>query len=250
MTAAASEMGLWATTWSVAQRNITACAAYVGMMMVIGFAQDFMSSSGGLSVAQGFAAAFLAIPAHLSVLRGDKQLQTLMGTNDNRVLWRFFWRAFLLGAIAFIPAIIALILAATVFQAEVTIAIGIMALILAMAFPIVFAKWGTMLPAAVVDSDYSFATASRRSSTTFGYAFSRLLVSFLVLTALMVAVILGLAMLSAGDGKFLLPSGMPDMPMIAGAALGNIIGAFQVVMTAVILSRAYLRAEGKTAVST
>jgi hypothetical protein len=46
------------------------------------------------------------------------------------------------------------------------------------------------------------------------------------------------------DGRFITFSGKPDIAAIGGALIANVVGAFQIVMTAVILSRSYMMAEG------
>jgi hypothetical protein len=245
MPVTSEQQSIWVRTLDVARRNTRACLIYIGLMMAIGLAQDFISNSGGLAVAQALAAAMLAIPAHLSVLRGEQQPQPYSGAADNRMLWRFSWRAFLLGAIAFIPAIAAMIMALSMdASAEVTIAsmLGVLAVV----STIVFAWWGTLLPATVLDGDSSFKAAGRRGSQTFGYAAGRLFLCFVVLGAVIVGIVALFANLSAGDGSFFF-NGRPDIAMIAGTLIANAVGAFQVVMTAVILSRAYLIAEPTTA---
>jgi hypothetical protein len=246
LTNGVGQPGLWAKTIEVARRNFKACLTYVGIMVTIGLAEDYMSSGGGLTIAKGLAAAFLAIPAHLSVLKSDQALTGIMGTTDNKILWRFFWRAFLLGVISFAPAMIILIVLLTQ-ETGLTLAILAMAAVLAVTAPIVFAKWGTMLPASVIDADYSFAAAGQRGKKTFGYAAIRLFVSFVVLTIAMIAVVLLPLQFSEGDGRFISSDGRPDVAAILGNLAANAIGAFQIVMTAVILSRTYLKAEGVAA---
>jgi hypothetical protein len=241
MTAADGGHGLWAKTIETAHKNMTAILAYIGFMMVIGLAQDYMSSTSALTFAQAFVAALLAIPVHLYVLTNQTSPMSL-GTKDNKVMWRFIWRGFLLGLIAILPALIVFVVL-LLNEAEIGIAILIFALIFSVTSILVFAKWGTMLPASVIGEDHSFAAASARSSKTFGYSVANLCVSFLLLTVLMLGAAMGFASLSGGDGRFIGENGAPDMFAIGGTAIANAIGAFQIVMTAVILSRAFMIAE-------
>ncbi len=103
-----------------------------------------------------------------------------------------------------------------------------------------------MLPATVVGGDKRFAAAGARAQRSFGYAFPRLLLSFGLLGIAMVATVLFLGMYTEGDGTFF-PDGGVDVISILSSLILNVVGAYQIAMTAVILSRAYLLAEEKTA---
>jgi hypothetical protein len=167
MTNTIQNKGLWAKSVEVARENMSACLTYVGIMMVIGFAQDYMSSNSGLAVGQGFAAALLAIPAHLTLLKAGSAAQGLLRTTDNKILWRFFIRTVALGAIALVPALLLMIF---MLAMRANPEISVLALLGVFAFLacLVFAKWGTMLPASVLGADTSFAAAAPRGRQSFG----------------------------------------------------------------------------------
>ncbi len=240
------EKGIWSAALDICKRNSGAVAAYVGLMMVIGLAQDFISSSGGLAVAQAFAAALLAIPAHLSVLKNIDSGTGMKMVGDNKVFGQFVWRGFGLGFLALIVPFVVLFGLLIADSQNVVLAFGAFGLLAALLAAAIFAKWGTMLPAIVVGNDKRFATAGQRGSHSFGYAFPRLLLSFGGVSLLMILLAVLVGQMSNGDGRFF-PDGGVDAGAILSALAGNVVGAYQVALTAVILSRAYLMAEAKTA---
>lgn len=240
-----SQPGIWLAAWTILQRNRTAVLVYVAIMMLLGFAQEHMGGSSSLIVAQTVTAAWLAIPAHLSVLRNMDVSLSLKGTGAENAVIPFVMRGIGLGLLASVLPffLLFLMLVRSWDTAQTFLIFGLVAVL---TFSVVFAVWGTMLPAAVVNGDKRFARAARRASHSFGYAFPRLLVSFGVLSAVMVGAVMFLGRFMQPQGTFF-PAGGVDVVAIFAALLNNVIGAYQIAMTAVILSRAYLMAEEKTA---
>jgi uncharacterized integral membrane protein len=234
--------GLWAESFRVFKVNAKPVAVYIAAMMLIAFVSEHLSSGSGLTIAQAFAAAVLAIPAHLAVLKNTRPDGSLMGISNGKIVNAFAFRGIGLGLLAFlVPAIVFIALLVAGVQIAINGVISATLLLLASAF--VFSKWGTMLPAAVLETDKTMATASMRSKKVFAYAFPRLLLCFGVLTVLVfVPILLVAALFNVGDMMFSQQTGI-DLPLIIGILVAQIVGAFQVVMTAVILSRSYLRAE-------
>jgi hypothetical protein len=228
------DRGLWIESWDVLKRNELPALIYVGAILLLALLSELVAASTGFSVAQAIAAAYLAIPAHLTMLKGISGNAALA---NNKIIAPFFLRSIGLGLLTFIPALIAVFL---FMASSLQTAIAAAAIAALLGGAAIFAKWGTMLPATAVEADNSFAAAGRRGAATFGYAFPRLLVAFGVLTALQFAIIFGLASMSRSDGNILPASGGIDAAIILGIAAGALIGAYQIAMTAVVLSRAYL----------
>jgi hypothetical protein len=237
--------GIWAKSFEVFKRNIGPGAAYVGGMLLLAILSEFMETTGGQWAGQIFIAAMLAIVAHLTVLKGVAGFAGMSkAENSGYLLTRFAWRGLILGLIACVPMAAAMFIVLGGGYGEV-IAIAAALVILLFAASLVFAAWGTMLPACVMGEGFGFSQATSRGKLTFGYAFPRLLVAFGLLSFIGLAFAIGTAKLSGGDGNILPKSGGFDVLIFTGILADNIVGAFQIVMTAVILSRAYVMAEAR-----
>lgn len=238
-----SQPGIWRAAWTILQRNPSAGLAYVAAMMVIGFLQDHMNSGSGLAIAQAFAAAFLAIPAHLSVLKNVDVGLKLKDAGADKAIVPFVLRGLGLGVLAGIVPLIVLIVMLVRTEGETSIGFLVFGILAIVTFALVFAKWGTMLPATVAGGDKRFAAAGARASRCFGYAFPRLLVSFGLLGVATASTVFLFGMF-ADSSTFSSDAGIGS---VVTSLLFNGLGAYQIAMTAVILSRAYLMAEDKTA---
>ena len=242
------EKGLWRESADVFHRNLKPCLAYIGAMLAIAVAAELFKSSSPSIIAQSFAAALLAIPAHLTVLKNKAGFDALNSPESSKAIMSFVFRGIGLGVISFIPFILTLIfllsLGMTVWEA-----VPRSSLLLLLCASWIFAKWGTMLPAIIAQDDKSIARSGIRGSMVKGYAFPRLLLAFGILSTIQLGIFLALASLSNGDGNYFPDTGGFDFVLIAASIISGILGAFQIVMIAVILSRSYLRAEGKTAVA-
>lgn len=236
------QIDLWPESLRILKLNAKPVAGYVCAMMIIAFVGEHLSSHSALSVAQAFAAAILAIPAHLSVLNSTSQPSSVIGASGGKVTNSFVFRCIGLGILSFaVPAVIFIMLMASGVNLAINGAVSAIALLVFSA--LVFAKWGTMLPATVLETDKSMARASQRGADIFGYAFPRLLMCFGLLTVLqIVPILLVVLAFNSSDLMFSTQTGL-DAPQILAMIVANVIGAFQIVMTAVILSRSYLQAE-------
>jgi hypothetical protein len=240
--------GLWAETAEVFHRNLKPCLAYVFAVLAIAFAAEFVKSNSSFTVAQSFAAALLAIPAHLTVLKNQAGFAALNVPANGKLTMPFVFRGLGLGFLALIPFLAALIALIAAGMPEWTALLASVAVLLVFA-ALVFAKWGTMLPAVLAQDDKTLSRAGQRGSLVMGYALPRLLLCFGFLSAVQIGLVFGFTSVGEGDGNFFPVIGGFDVLLFAATLIGSIIGAFQIVMTAVILSRSYLRAEGKTAVA-
>jgi hypothetical protein len=236
-----NQTSIWAESWRVLMLNLGPAGFYVAAMLAISTAAEFLESKAGLTIAQVVAAAALAIPAHLTVLKNLSGFDSMKGS---KVLMPFVLRSVGLGALVFIlgmaiPAV--LLFNGYIDQSEAIVAMMALFLILGV---LVFAKWGTMLPASAVDADKSFAAAGRRGKIAFGYSISRLFVAFGVMTVIQLAVTYLLTLVfPTANQDFFPASGGIYFASVLAVTLGSFVGAYQIVMTAVILSRSFQKAE-------
>ena len=233
---------IWSTSLRIMKKEIIYVLAYCAMIVVFLMIEEKMENTSASSIALTFASAMLAIPAHLSVLSrlGTADAMRELQSKSSRYIGSFVFRTIVLGVISCAP-MLALVMSANNWGRTSLIATAVLALLLSAA--LVFAKWGTMLPAIVMQSDKTFAAAGRRGRMSFSYAFPRLLVSFGLLSVVQILAIAAAAnMLGAGDSYFPAAGGF-DFGLLLSAMIGTAISSYQIVMTAVILSRSYLRAE-------
>ncbi|WP_395450010.1 hypothetical protein ACHMW7_09440 [Aminobacter sp. UC22_36] len=235
---------IWSTSLRIMKKEIIYVLAYCAMIVVFLMIEEKMENTSASSIALTFASAMLAIPAHLSVLSRLSTADAMreLQSKSPRYIGSFVFRTIVLGAISGAPILaLVIFLSANNWGRTSLIATAVLALLLLAA--LVFAKWGTMLPAIVMQSDRTFAAAGRRGRMSFFYSFPRLLVSFGLLSVVQILAIAAAAnMLGAGDSYFPAAGGF-DFGLLLSAMIGTAISSYQIVMTAVILSRSYLRAE-------
>lgn len=242
------ESGIWVKSLEVARANRVAFCVYVTLVMAAAIFGDLQSSS-TLAYAAGtqvFAAALLAVPAHISVLMNISGLAAIATPIAGTAVTAFVSRGLLLMALSAAPAFaVAYLLSGPATGMGLKIAASYAVTLCSAA--VVFAVLGSMLPATVAGTDSGIAASARRGLRSFGYAFPRMLACFgLLATATYACVKVGTAF-SAGDAPILLEDEGFDITATAAAFASTVIAAFHVVLTAVILCRAYMRAEGKTA---
>jgi hypothetical protein len=121
------------------------------------------------------------------------------------------------------------------------LALGSIALLLAASFT--FARWGTILPATVISGDTSVSSASARGNKTMGYAFPRFILCFSLTTLAQIAVLAPGIELNDLPDKYFPETGGFNIALLLATAAYAIVSAFQITITAVILSRAYLLTE-------
>ncbi len=244
MTVAAFQTGLWAETWRVARINLRKVVIYVAAMIIIAALPEFLDGKGGSGfwVAQTFAAVLLAIPAHLTVLRNSP----VIDATANRVFLDFWWRGLILSVLPFIPCAVLALVMIWSWGAHEVIAGGVSLLLWLILGSAAFAKWGTVLPAVITDCDKTYSAAGARGSQTFGYAFGRLLVSLGLLTAIQFGASFTMLMVFNSSGDFFTASGGIDILTWLIGLVSQLIGAYGLIMTAVILSRSLLLAENNT----
>lgn len=243
MVSAGFKKDLWAETGRIMRMGLKWVFLCIALMAAIALFEEFGSRDGksaSMLIPQLIAAAVLAVPAHLGVLRNSTAYDNIA----SGAMMSFVWRGVAIGALSTIPSFIILVFALSQGVAEIA-AIVAMAVFWLVTGSLSFAWLGTVLPAVITGHDYSFTAAAARGTRTFKYSFPRLLVSFGLITFLQILGSIGFVMLSSGDGNFFPKAGGVDAMLIMGFLIAQVIGAFGIVMTAVVLSRAFLMAEGK-----
>lgn len=237
-----NEGNIWQATIQVCRAIPSLIATYVMVTVVVAEGAYIADSSSASVVPQLLITMFLAIPAHLLILTPTEPKSAI--TRISKILWRFTWRFLILGFASLAPVYGAVYLALDYgisLEGSRVVALSISLL----SACTVFGLWGTILPAATVDANSSFSVATKRGKNTFGYAFSRLLLAFGFLSALQLFI--PVVLISGLEHILKIPSideiNFIDLPI---SALGALIGAFQVIMISVILSRAFLAAHVST----
>ncbi|WP_432286796.1 hypothetical protein SLT36_08335 [Aminobacter sp. BA135] len=235
---------IWSTSFRIMKKDVIYVLIYCATLVVFLMVQEKMETTSGGTIALTFASAILAIPAHFSVLSHlstADAMRELHGKNP-KYMNSFLFRTIVLGVISCAPILaLTILLTGGGWGRTSLIAIAVLSLLLSAA--LVFAKWGTMLPAIIMQGDKTFAAAGRRGRTSFFYAFPRLLLSFGLMSIVQFAAVsASLTWLGAGEYFFPATGGF-DFALLLGVTIGAAINAYQIIMSAVILSRSYLQAE-------
>lgn len=231
------EENIWVASLEVYIRNRKWVLGYIGMALGLALLERFIKINAGMSFFIGvMMSTFLAIPAHIVVLtRLDADQINVWLKERPKAFFTFVRRCLLLGLLgAILPVVVAIALLVAGVHGSVILLAGLFVWIFSGIAA--FARWGTMLPAVITDDDYTLAAAAKRGSKVFGYAFPRLLISFGLISILLVAIVMLLSSLLGVDLK------NPSSLSLMSPVLGAIVGAYQIVMTSVVLSRSYLRA--------
>jgi hypothetical protein len=189
-----------------------------------------------------FAFGFIALIAHRVVLLDeDYGWSTVFKRSDAGAvrlpIWGFFWRYGLL-VLVFSGVLMALsIYVATSTEIgrsqETVVVVFSTGFVVSIVMAALVGLIGTVLPAAAVGGDTRFAVALQRGRKRFWKTMGRFVAGPVVVFIVSVIVMGGLAMQDAGH---------PAAMIILGA-MGTVIGVFNTVMVATILSMSYREAE-------
>ena len=241
-----SDRNIWSASLLVANKNYIYFVTYCLSLTLIMVIDEYFSSNSARTISIVFASVILAIPPHLSALSQLPASEAMreLQLKDPRYIGRFGFRTIMLGLISITPMFILIFFLLDMMDRNSAILVTILLALLFAA--LIFAKWGTMLPAIVMQGDRTFSTAGKRGTISFYYAFPRLLLSFGLLTILQIAFVTILVVLLGAGDEFFPEAGGFNFALLLPTFVGAIVGGYQVVLTSVILSRAYLRAENAT----
>ena len=235
------ERGIWKESARNFWLNKWMVLLAVGIIAAVSIFEDYTHSKSGGGTWVEVVWLSLVIAAHGTVLNGTVGFKSMNGAEFKSVFSPFLWRSLGLSVLGIVPAVVILIAFGSAL--DETYFILFMLVIYAVFESLILAKWGTMLPACVAQGDKTLKSASARGSKTFGYSFGRFWgCNALVLAVGLTGLIIGYSVLDSSMGI-----SSKGMGAIVGSRvlqiLITIVFAFNLVMLATILSRAYLIAE-------
>ncbi len=217
--------------------------AVIGEILLVAAEEKFPIGSGSM-VASALIWSYLAFNAHAEMLLPKSRDKNA----DNRRVLGFAVRSFGLGVLFALPAIILIFpyieqsLNSTIWN-EVLTSWGVIGLVLAFFFVIVFSLLGSLLPAFVANQSRGIGPALTRGRKQFFWTASRLVAGPIVAFALAQAVILSGNIYMDPHIDLLTANYIPNVPLLAVLIIGYLIQALGTIMIAVVLSKAFLRAE-------
>lgn len=235
------QRGMWAEAWvqGITARQFVALAVF-GVLAIQILNEGFGSSGVFGTLALMFLWSCLAFAVHVQILLSPESYAA-----TNGLLIGFAIRSFGVGFLMLVASTVLTIIVVLVFgteQARVFFAYMPVAFVIP-GLPVLV--WlGTILPAFIAGRACGVGAAVKRGRTQFGWIAGRLIVgpgvllilSFLLFSLLLIPVDYNGAFWNE-EGRF--------QPLAVFASLINFaVQAFAVVLTSVILSRAFLRAEG------
>ena len=237
------ERGIWAESLRNFWANKYVVLTVVGIIVAVSVFQALTHSTGSAGMWSEFAWVPVAVAAHSTILNGTSGFSA-MGRGGYKPIWSpFFWRSVGLSLIGTIPAIAVTI--PFINKGNETRFVVVFLCVYAIFESLILAKWGTMLPACVANGDKSFSAAGQRGTKIFKYVLSRFWsCNAVVLIVGFGVVIFGYAIIQAILKTLFGTTLFTDNDIILIFGMSAIF-AFNLVMLATILSRAYLIAEGK-----
>ncbi|MEM9470843.1 MAG: hypothetical protein AAGA00_02715 [Pseudomonadota bacterium] len=232
------QRNMWAEAWvqSVAARNFVALVVF-GALAIEGL--------GGLETGGSFLStllwSYLAYAVHAQILLPP---DNNAATNALRVIG-FALRTFGIVLLITLAVFLSTIIFASVIgteQSRVVLVFGLVAFVV-LGLP-VFVWLGTILPAYVAGRERGIGAAVRRGRAQFSWIAVRLLIGPGALLILSLALLSLLLFPVDYNGEFLSEDGDFQPMAVFALFLGFTVQAFATSLTAVILSRAFLRAEG------
>ncbi|MGB5216414.1 MAG: hypothetical protein WBN88_22555 [Anderseniella sp.] len=236
------QRGMWAEAWvqSLVARQYVALAVF-GVLAIELLNEGFGISESGGSFASMFLWSCLAFVVHAQILLPSDSIADAIVLR----VFGFAMRSFGIFVLMLIASALLTIIFTLVFGTEQSRVLFVYALV---AFVIlglpVFVWLGTILPAFVAGRARGVRAAVKRGKTQFGWIAGRLIIGPGVLLVLSLA--LGLLLLIPVDynGEFWNEQGVFQPLVVFALFICFTVQAFATALTAVILSRAFLRAEG------
>lgn len=234
----------------------TRLSPYVALAVIgelaIRLVGDEFSVGAGLVFASVLIWAYLAFHAHALLLLPEDRDRAA----DNTRVLGFAIRTFGLGLLMLIPVLAMIVVALSDSVGVLSVAqtdwsvIAIIGVICALGFLLILGYLGTLLPAFVADRHRGLGAALARGTSQFFWIAGHLIIGPLLLFALAVTIVVGGLDALEPNSAMLSESNFPNIPVFALLTVGYLIQALGTIMIAVVLSKAFLRAEsGKMAQS-
>ncbi len=237
------ERGIWAESLRNFWLNKLVVLTAVVILAAFSAFEEFSHSKNGGSVWIGLVWLPVAAASHATILKGQPGFACMRGEQYRSTFLPFTWRSLLLSFIGIVPAMI-VAFSMVGFESRTVFIYALLAVYAAIE-SLILAKWGTVLPACVAGGDKSLERAGARGSEIFGYVFSRFWAcNAPVLVVGLAAVIFGTTLVFA-EIPTVIDSTFDVAVKLLAYALIFVLFAYNLVLIATILSRAYLIAEAK-----
>lgn len=232
--------GVWKAAAYNFWLNFTLIATIIASIVVLNSALEFWRPGTNRSIGLSIGGAFIAIAVHATILKGKSGFAAIASSDDS-------FLPFLLRAAAFSIAGLAISLKAlsAIKDTDPFYVLVIVILGCALLEAVLLSMWGTCLPAVIIGADGGFAAAGARGGKVFTYTLLRL--TFCNGTLLAVAFIfwyMARAILQTDGLIWSEENGFSGAVLLVQIIFFTIF-AFQTVMLATVLSRAFLMAEAK-----
>ena len=211
--------------------------------LVLAILGDYSTSKYSLLFPEFLIWAYLATAIHIHLLKEEEDRELF----DYKTIFGFAGRTFVISAISILPMIIFIITNARSFSntnnnLDLVLFMLYASLFLLAGFLLAFTFLGTMLPAFIADKNKGVMNAIRRGKNQFGFISWRLLVGPTFICVLSLIPILIYSTLATDVSDKIISSDLIDsLQQILIFLLLFFIQAYSVVMTAWILSKAFLR---------
>lgn len=232
---------MWTAAAVASVRSASVLLTVSAAIVALNFFTELSGRSSGAGTTSTFVWCYLAFAAHSVVLKNTAGFAT-SGTGWQ--MFRFIWRTIVLSvipALVIIPILLSGVNAESDTPKEVMI---LAALLVAMPlFLIEFALFGTMLPAVVMDRGYGIGRTLKRGLKTFFGTAGRLIIG----PGLMMLIAVGFYTFfpHTGDAMLISEQGEIQTFNLIPEIITTLIFAYSTVLTAVVLSKAYITGEEK-----
>ncbi len=230
--------GIISESFRIANRRLAFILAAIIGQFAVHLAEETLISNIGLTFASAIIWSMLAFIAHSECLHAPEDQEAM----DIGRVFGFAVRAVCLTAMAAIPSVFLMSAFPVSQDPELAAGAYLVAIVptFALAGIFVFALFGTILPGYVAEERDSISEALRCGSEQFVWIAVRLLLSaFIGITAVALLVA---PVIFFGAAGLMLSGGYTPNPLVMPFALvAYTLLAWSIILTAVILSRAYLR---------
>lgn len=232
--------GVWKAAAYNFRLNFALIATIIASIVVLNIVLEFWRPGTNRSIGLSIGGTLIAIAVHATILKGKSGFAAIASSDD--AFLPFLFRA---AAFTIVVLVISLKALSAIKDTDPFYILVIVVLGCALLEAVLLSMWGTCLPAVIIGGDGSFAAAGARCSKVFTYTLLRLI--FCNGTLLAIAYIfwyMARAILES-DGLVWSEENGFSIAVFLAQIIFFTIFAFQTVMLATVLSRAYLIAEAK-----
>lgn len=235
------KQNMWVAAGGVFTRSAAILLAISSVILAATIYGDTTEGSSGTFVGELIAWSGIAYVAHSMLLQNTSGMS---GTTNNKPFFRFIWRT---GVLTLLPVLLVIPVFFTASSAENNskeVLVLAALILISPLYLVVFGLFGTCLPAVVMDEGYKIGRTFRRGIRTFLPTIGRLIVG----PGLLMSLVIGIAIFYpfySGDGRVLSETYHFEPANLIPYVAFTLIGVFTTVLTATILSKAYVSGEAK-----